>query len=111
MSVVHKINYSIFKIDILCFLEQLETRECDGSRCGCFKKHCWAYVNGDYATQGDCWCYTQKEGAENNGSMWQTCTQDLDCHWGQSCGNGTKYKGKEESIQTVCDNEGISSSY
>jgi hypothetical protein len=43
--------------------------------------------------------------------MWQTCTQDLDCHWGQSCGNGTKYKGKEESIQTVCDNEGISSSY
>ncbi|CAF1324650.1 unnamed protein product [Adineta steineri] len=77
--------------------------DCDGSRCGCFKGHCWAYADAGYTKQGDWWCYTQKAGTVGKQENWQTCSQNNECSWYRSCGSCRQYRREEAVHQDACD--------
>jgi hypothetical protein len=83
-------------------MDQAMAGDCNGSRCGCYKGYCWAYVDGAHTSQGDYWCYTQMYGIKDKQSVWQTCISDVDCYWDRTCGNCNQYTGSEQNLQIVC---------
>lgn len=98
LFVILSISISIFGM----MITKTNAGDCNGSRCGCFKGYCWAYVSEARVRTGDWWCYTQKAGILGKRSMWQECCSDSDCFWHRTCGNHVQYKGQEEEYRMVC---------
>ncbi|CAF1058594.1 unnamed protein product [Rotaria sp. Silwood1] len=105
-TIMMKLNALIVSMIALLFfgmiVEKTAAGDCDGSRCGCYKGYCWAYVYEGRVRVGDWWCYTQRGGVMGKRSVWQECCSDSDCFWHRTCGNHVQYKGEEEEYRTVC---------
>jgi hypothetical protein len=74
---------------------------CDEShRCGCYKGHCWAYIDEYQTPSTGWWCFTQEEGIRGKQKQWATCSNSSQCSWTMTCGDCYTYVGKKTGIKT-----------